>query len=410
MRNILTMSLPALLLACTGPEETPVEPDPCEVSGNICTWLGVPGEAKFSADDLSLSETWTYLPQDLVFLEDGTAIYPDFNNHRVRQVSPDGIVTTISGTGTLGDGPIGGDGCFGGCDAMASAWNHPTHVAVNPDEPGKVYVAAWHNSRINIIDTETNTLTWYAGTGGRFYADSDNLEEAVLDLPSSAVFGDDGTLYFSDQANHLIRKITPDGDLVDIAGSPRFPGFEGDGGPAIEALLHGHTDQKADPGSKLAIDGELLYIADTVNGVIRAIDLQTGTIDTIAGSYTSAGSATFIDAITEESYEADSGSIIGYSGDGGPALEAVLNTPRDIAVGIEGELYIADTKNNCVRVVVDGTIDTFAGRCGEAGGYEGDEGSALDAVLNEPFGVAVDYDGNVYVADTLNHIVRRIAR
>ncbi|MBX2799329.1 MAG: hypothetical protein KTR31_16760 [Myxococcales bacterium] len=382
--------------------------NPCESDGTICTWLGVPGEALFDEDGLHRLDSHSYLPQDIDFGPDGTAYFPDFNNHRVRRVTTKGIVDTISGTGTLGDGPIGSDGCWEPCNTMASAWNHPTQVAVHPQRPNEVWVAAWHNSRINVIDTEAETLTWYAGTGARFFGEADTLEEAILDLPSSLAFAPDGTLYFSDQANHIIRRISG-GQLETIAGQPRQPGFAGDGGPAIDASLHGHTDQKADPGSKLALDGDLLYVADTVNGVIRVVDLAEGTIDTFAGAYTSAGTETVVDAVTEKKTVVDAGSVAGYAGDGGPAIDAVFNTPRDVAVGIDGELYVADTKNHCVRVIADGQIDTFAGVCGESG-FSGDEGPATAALLNEPFGVGVDPDGNVYIADTLNQVIRRVRR
>jgi hypothetical protein len=409
--------LPTLLLAlaaCTG--DDPQDGPPCDQPGNICTWLGVPEQARGATQTTPREETWLNLPQDIAFTSDGTGYYPDFNNHRIRRVSPDGMVDTISGTTFLGDGPNDSGStanCWAGCDAPSSAWNHPTHVTVNPAAENEIWVAAWHNSRVNVIDTDANTMTWYAGNGGRNYGPGEPglLDTAVLDLPSSAVFASDGTLYFSDQANHMIRRITPDGMLEDVAGLVRHAGYSGDGGPAIEAELHGHTDQKADPGSKLEIDGDILYVTDTVNGMIRMIDLTDMTIHHVAGRYESLGTTTYVDAITGASYEADAGNVPGYDGDGGPAVDAKLNLPRDVAVGIDGELYIADTFNNCIRVVdTAGNIETFAGRCGEAEGYGGDKGPAVDATLNRPFGVAVDPDGNVYVSDTYNQIIRRIVK
>lgn len=410
----MTPILALAFVACTG--EEPENVPPCDQSGNICTWLGVPLTARAATQSTDRKETYLNLPQDITFASDGTAYYPDFNNHRVRRVGTDGMVDTISGTTFLGDGP-NTDGsvnnCFAdGCDAATSAWNHPTQVMVNPAAENEVWVAAWHNSRINIIDTTTNTMTWFAGNGGRNYSNGTpgDLSTVVMDLPSSVVFADDGTIYFSDQANHMIRRITPDDMIEDVAGQIRHAGYSGDGGPALDAELHGHTDQKADPGSKIDIDGDLLYITDTVNGMIRVIDLQTGTIDRVAGRYESLGTTTYTDAITGVPYEADAGNVPGFEGDGGDALEAKLNLPRDVAVGIDGELYIADTFNNCIRVVnTDGTIDTFAGECGSPQGYDGEKVAAKKALFNHPFGIAVDNEGNVYVADTGNHIIRRIA-
>jgi sugar lactone lactonase YvrE len=446
------------LAACEGDDEgTPPEEEiDCTTSGNACRWLGIPGAGAFTGEgtditDDPLTGTYLFLPQDLWFAPDGSAYYPDFNNHRIRKVQTDGTVVTVSGTGMLGDGPNDSGSvinCWTGCDADLSAWNHPTHVIGHPDEPTKLYVSAWHNSRLNIIDELAGTMTWYAGTGGRFYGGgldplsvTDGTPEtkvfkrelAVMDLPSAIAFGDDGTLYFADQANHMIRKIAPGSDRLEVfAGSivvdadpvtglpvagpasiHRQPGFEGDGGVATLAKLHGHTDQKADPGSKLIFDSanNRLILADTVNGVIRAVDIDTNIIDTIAGKYTSAGETTITDAINGETYTADSGSIPGYAGDGGPALEAVFNTPRDIALGIDGELYIADTKNNCVRVLnTDGTVDTFAGICGTTGQpWSGDGLAATEAALWDPFGVEVDAEGNVYIANSSEHIIVKVA-
>jgi len=462
-----------LLVACNGPSDDADTPgdtdtpgttnpvDQCEVSGNVCTWLGVPGVALFSPEGTDRSEdyptttdpggTFLYLPTDITFAADGTAYYPDFNNHRIRMVSTDNIVTTVSGTGMLGDGPNtdgSASNCWDpGCDALLSAWNHPTHVALDPSDAtqSKLYIAAWHNSRINVVDTLTTTMTWLAGTGGRFYAPGLDpttatlppdqqvfkLSLAVMDLPSSVAFGPDGTIYFSDQANHLIRKIAPGSTKVEIAVGQieatlhpvtmlptfiRTPGFEGDGGDALLAKLHGHIDQKADPGSRIVsdFDNNRLLIADTVNGVIRAYDFDTKIIDTIAGKYESSGDIIHVDAITGITTTIDEGSIAGFSGDGGPALEAVLNTPRDIAVGIDGEIYIADTKNHCVRVLnTDGTVDSFAGVCNPddlADLYSGDGGPALDAEFSDVFGVEVDAEGNVYIADSGNHIIRRVKK
>ncbi|MEQ1566778.1 MAG: hypothetical protein ABMA64_14140 [Myxococcota bacterium] len=408
--------LPLVALTACNPDPEPEPGDPCEQSGNICTWLGKPGVAGVSGEGLDRRKTWLYLPVDISFRADGTAVYPDYNNHRVRMIDPDGLVHTVSGTGMLGDGPntIGSvTNCWEGCDSLKSAWNHPTEAIFNPADDTQVWVAAWHNSRVNVIDTLANQMTWFAGTGGRSYgatdvdADGNFLDDAIMDLPSSLAFADDGTLYFADQANHLIRRINPDGSIEVVAGEPRHAGFDGDGGPASEAHLHGHTDQKADPGSKMALDGNLLYFTDTVNGVIRVIDLDTMTVDHVAGKYESLGLTTYVDAVTGVSYEADAGSVTGYVD--GPAEQAVLNTPRDIAVGIDGEIYVAEPKNNCVRVVgTDGVVSTFAGQCTGEPGFDGDGGPAADSVLNDPFGVSVDFEGNVYISDTNNHVIRRV--
>jgi DNA-binding beta-propeller fold protein YncE len=205
-------------------------------------------------------------------------------------------------------------------------------------------------------------------------------------------YSEDGQdLYFTDQANQLLRRLSADGRVHDVGGSQRTPGYAGDGGPVEDAEFHSSVGQAADPSNRIAVRGDLLYMIDSGNHILRVVDLTTGIIDRIAGVPTA-----------------------GYSGDGGPALEAQFSLPRDLALGIDGEIYIADTDNSCVRVIdVDGVVDTFAGRCAtdsSTADYAGDGGPAVDALLNRPFGIAVDPDGNVYVADTFNHAVRRIVR
>ena len=402
------------LVACGN---APADIDPCDVSGNICTWAGVPQIQRVGLEGVKATRSELNLPQDVSFGPDGSAYIPDFNNHRIRRVDPKGVIATISGTGFLGDGPQGSSTVF--------AWNHPTNIAVDPDNPSILHVAGWHNSRINRIDMSSNNSVFSCGTGGRDYAgDGDDALDAVLDLPSSIAFDDAGNLYISDQANQAIRRVRPDNTIELIAGSPGVElagawnsdptlpvedhiedataGYEGDGGPAIDALLFAEIGQQADPSSKLTVSDGMLYLADSGNNVIRTIDLDTMIIDRIAGV----------------PWHRDGIDLPAASdptaGDGGDALEAYLNNPRDVAVGIDGEVYIADTDNHCVRVVyANGEIDTFAGTCGAepqpGDAFVGEAEPAVDARLHAPYGVATDSDGNVYIADTKNQVIRRVA-
>lgn len=388
-QNLLVIA--ALLVGCGKDEgKGGVEGD-CVTPGNICTFAGMPLLQMFGPEGQLATESPLNLPQDITFAEDGTAYIPDFNNHRIRRIDTDGVMNTITGTGFLGDGPEG--------DAMIAAWNHPTNIAIDPNNPAILHVAAWHNSRINKVDTVAGTMTWEAGTGARQFAgEGTPAIEAILDLPSSVDFDDVGNLYVSDQANQLIRRITPDGNIETVAGQTRVPGYGGDGGPALAATLFAQVGQAADPSNKLDVDGDVLYFADSGNNIVRKIDLTAMTIDLVAGTqWTSA----------EDGIPADTA-----AGDGGAATAATLFNPRDVAVGIDGELYIADTDNHCIRVVRDGTIETFAGQCGvagDAGEFVGEMEPAVDALLRWPFGVATDFAGNVYIADYGNHVIRKVA-
>lgn len=377
------------LVACTHDPGEPPGDDPCAVSGAICTWMGKPGLAMLSGEGVSLSQAALYFPEDIVFAPDGSAYVPDFNNHRVREISPDGLVTTVAGTGVPGDGPRdGGDGCEEGCPAFSTDLWHPSQVALDPTRPDVLLVVAWHNHRLVEVDLVRETVTWVGGIGESGYG------KTLLSYPSSAAYTQDGTLFVSDQGNQLVRQWTGE-EFIDFAGVARKPGYGGDGGPAADALLHGHEDWIGGPTSKIEISGRTLWLADTLNGVIRAIDLDTGTIETAIGRFVPG---------------AEIGSLPSYSGDGGPAKKATFSVPRDITLGPDGALYVADSGNHCVRRVdPDGIVDVFAGTCGEAG-VEGDEGPALEAHLDFPSGVSFDAAGNLYIADANNHVIRRVAR
>lgn len=381
MRHSLLFVSLGVFAACSGEEEPEAFVSNCEEPGVVCTVSGTPGIASFGGEDLPAVESGMYLPIDLTFHEDGTAWVIDWNNHRIRQIDAEGIIRTVSGTGFLGDGPEG--------DARAAAYNHPTNLAFNPVDPNVLAIAAWHNSRIELLHLDTHELEFVAGTGDRNYNGEGEASTRFLDLPSSVTWDAAGeNLYFMDQANQLIRLLTPDGTVRDVCGHQRDPGYNGDGGPARDAVLHASTGQSADPSNRIEMFDGRLYIADSQNHVVRMID-ERGIIDTIAGL---------------------GGGEPAYDGDGGPALEARFALPRDLAIDADGEIFVADTDNSCIRVIhPDGIVDTFAGQC-DTRGFAGDNGPALDAVFDRPYGLAVDGEGNVFVADTYNHVIRKITR
>jgi sugar lactone lactonase YvrE len=349
-------------------------PAPCTpAGGRICTIAGLDGLAALGQDDVPATESYLYLPQDIDLGPDGSVYLLDWNNHRIRRIDGDGVITTIAGSGLIGDGPEG--------DARAASFNHPTNLGFDLD--GTMLVAAWHNSRVERIDLESLTLSFVAGDGTRSFAgDEGDAKLAKLDLPSSVAVDDDGTIYISDTANQRIRTVTSDGVIHTWAGDGTA-GYAGDGEDVSRAELNNAKGQAAAPGGRLTVANGTLYVADTLNQRIRAVNLDTRIIQTVAGN-----------------------GAPGFSGDGGAALEATLFSPTDVAVGPEGELYIADTENSCVRVVDgSGIIRTFAGICAEPD-YTGDGGPADGARLQKPYGIAVDDAGNVYIADTYNNAIR----
>lgn len=340
--------------------------------GKICTYLGT-GEAGLGDDGAHREDERLYLPQDLTFAADGQAYVLDWNNHRILAVGTDDIARQVVGTGELGDAPDG--------KALEVSLNHPTHLSNSPT--GTLIISAWHNSKIIEFDPKAGTLTTICGNGMRSYGgDGGPAKDAILDLPVATAFDSQGNMYITDQANQRIRRVGTD-HVIDTFVGNGMPGFSGDGGPAAMAQIKLPGGQAAPPAGRLAIDtAGNIFLADSANHRIRKID-PAGIITTYAGN----GDPT-------------------YGGDDGPATEASLSRPSDLELDADGNLYIADTDNSCVRKVdTDGIISTVAGQCGNPG-YGGDGGRAEAALLDRPYGIALGEDDALYIADTHNHRIR----
>ncbi len=275
-----------------------------------------------------------------------------------------------------------------------------------------------------------------AGNGNPGYSgDGSQATSADMNSPGNAVMDAAGNLYISDSNNNVVRKVAAGTGIISTIAGNRTAGFSGDGGVATSAQLSSPTG--------LALDGAgNLYISDILNNRIRKVAAGTGIISTYAGNGTLAYSGDNGPAISAgisypagivmdaagNLYIAESGSErirkvaastgtittvagngqYGYTGDGGAATSAELRDPTGVALDLAGNLYISDTYNNVVRKVAAGTgiITTVAGN-GTAG-YTGDGGPATGAELYLPYGVAVDTVGNLYVADTYNVVVRKV--
>lgn len=334
------------------------------------------GLAGYDGDDKLPTDTALYLPQDTTVGPDGLLYIVDWNNHRIRKVDEDGRIKTIAGSGELGQPS-------NDADALYAQFNHPTNIAF--DHEGRVLIASWHNSMVIRLDPATGRIAIIAGTGARaFGGDEGPATQAALDLPSSVAVTSTGDMVISDQANFRIRLLDPAGIIHTICGDGTA-GDTGDGGPALLARLKAEKGQSAPPAGRLVVDAQdRIYVADTGNHRVRLIDTDRS-IRTIVGTGTA-----------------------GYSGDDGAAIDAQLKFPRDLALSPNGTLYIADTGNSVVRVVrPDGTIDTLAGS-GEQG-FAGIGGPADSAQLNQPFGVSVAPNGQVYIADTHNHRILKVS-
>ncbi len=380
VRLVLVVGASAAVAAC-GKTPPTVDDDLYEeypgLPYGIMITLAGTGDPGRSAAGSGPLDTNLYFPQDVAVGPGGRTYILDWNNNRVVVID-NGIARPLIGNGEPGKALAG--------PALETGVDHPTHISF--DLQGRLVLSAWQNSTILRYDATSGRVEPIAGRGDRgFGGDGGPALEASLNLPSSTVFDPAGRMYISDQGNLRIRMVDLNGVISTVAGTGR-EGFSGDGGPAVLADLYAPTGDAAQPGGRIAMDGRgNLYIADTFNNRIRMVD-ATGRISTVAGG----GSI---------------GPTAGtYSGDSGPATQASLSRPSDVAVDAEGNLYIADTGNHCIRKVdTEGVITTLAGRCGEPG-FKGDSDHPRWGKLRSPFGVALDQEENLYIADTFNHRIR----
>ncbi len=387
---LLSLMLPLPLASCGGDPANPA-PDPsdeaCARPQAICTFAGT-GKPVFDGDGRQPLATSLDWPLDLDFAPDGRAYLLDWQNHRVRRIEADGRIATVMGNDLVGDGPPDqADLTAAGAPGTEVELNHPTDLGFMPD--GSVVVAAWHNHKIRRLDPVTGLVTVLAGSGPGKTGDGGPARQALFSQPKSVAIDGAGNIYVTDSRNQRVRRIDTAGMIAPVVGMGGMPGFEGEGtDPMLARFYLQQANENPEPGGNIALapDGRL-YIADTFNNRIRRVDFVAGTVETVAGNGTA-----------------------GFGGDGGPATEASLNLPRDLEIGPDGRLYIADTNNHRVRAVdlVTGTIETVAGN--GTRGFSGEGGPATQASLSRPFGIAFDGAGNLYVADTLNNRIRRISR
>jgi streptogramin lyase len=342
------------------------------------------------------------------------------------------IVTTVAGNGraafTAGSG-----------STSNFSIGQPFGVEVGPD--GKLYVTEVENHRVLRIDLAAKQVTTVAGSGRRGYAgDGGPATGAQLNEPYEVRFDRHGNMYFVEMQNHLIRRVDARSGVISTIAGTGKPGFAGDGGPAKAAMM-------SQPHS-IALGGDrYLYVADIGNHRIRRIDLESGTIDSIAGNGEKklpqdgqpvkdrpmlGPRALAFDrgklwiALREGhsvwSLDLASGRIKhvagtgrrGHSGDGGPAKQATFDGPKGIAVGPNGHVYVVDTENQAIRRIDPsansgaGAIATIAGGGPNRRGYGGDNGPPLQAQFDRPHGIAVAPDNTIYIGDTNNHRVRSI--
>ncbi len=477
-------------------------------SGTISTFAGT-GMRGFGGDGGSATSSMLALPVGVAVDSSGNVYIVDWFNHRVRKVDSSGNITTFAGSGTFPhNAGFGGDGG----SATSSLLSSPRGVAV--DGSGNVYIADRTNNRVRKVDS-SGTITTFAGTGtSGFGGDGGSATSSMLALPVGVAVDGSGNVYIADQGNNRIRKVdssgtistilaapaidTPQGVAVDGSGNVYVAEFSRvlkmdaltnevstlaagsfgiglDGVPAASSYLAFPRGVAADGSGNVYIsDSRRIRKVDS-SGVISTVAVRggagvavdrsgdvyfahaladrdeavskvgpSGNVSRVAG-----GGSGGDGALATSSYlwftwgvavdgsdnvyiaeydlsrirKVDASGIIstfagwsgtgfmeGFSGDGGSATSSLLSSARGVAVDGSGNVYIADTGNHRIRKVgASGLISTFAGSgTTTVGGFGGDGGAATSARLDNPYGVAVDGSGNVYIADRGNNRVRKV--
>ncbi len=340
----------------------------------ISTYGGTVGTPGYAGDGGPPSLAEFNQPMGLWFVN-GNLYIADQVNDRVRYVTG-GNVTTLAGDGSGG---------YSGDQATATNAELYSPTFLVTDTTGNLYIGDTQNDVVREINNTNGNIYTFAGDNGLgagYNGDGNGALSGQMNAPTGIAFDSAGNLYIADSNNNVIRIVwaanqaQPQGNINTFAGDTN-PDFAGDGGPAISAEMNHPTAIMFDSKGNL-------YIADTMNNRIRIIT-PNGNINTFAGNGTA-----------------------GYAGDGGLAVNAELYRPTGLAMDSTGNLYIADSFNNVIRVVLtSGLIYTVAGTGGIAG-YAGDGGPATLGQMNYPTGLAFDNMGDLLVSDTNNSLIRQL--
>ncbi len=337
-------------------------------AGGTLTVVAGGGDFVLPRDNVAATSTYVFSPSALAFDRAGNLFLSEEGWNLVRRVDASTrLIRAVAGTlDVLDGGP-----------ALNAPLSFPVGTAL--DAAGNLYIADTQHHRLRRVDSG-GVIRTVAGTGlADSSPDGGLASSSSLDFPLNVSVDARGNLYIT-EAFSVVRKVDAATQrLSTVAGLVHDSGFSGDGGPAVRAKLNIPVAAVADAAGNV-------YISDRDNHCIRRVD-TAGVIRTVAG------------VCTQE----------GYAGDGGPATQARLSYPRGLAFEANGNLLIADAGNSVVRRLIVGTgvIQRVAGK-GRVYGYSGDEGPALEAELAAPAGLAVDRGGNIYIADSDNHVVRLV--
>ncbi len=344
---------------------------PVFTKAQIITTIAGNGTRGYSGDGGPATIVQLDQPCSIAIDNSGSLYIVNAGTENIRKISSDGIITNVAG--------IQHECGYNGDNIPATAAQICKPHGIVTDHSGNVYFSEYENNTIRKISADGimhliagGTLKFGFCCIGTFI----EARNALLYHPNDITMDKYGNIYFADEGNNMIRKISTDGKITTVAGIG-YEGYAGDGGMATAAELN-------NPWGVAIDDNGNIFFSDTHNNVVRKVN-TAGIISTIAGNH-----------------------IAGYTGDGGRATAARLNKPQAIAIDKSGNLYITDKKDDVIRrVSADGIITTFAGT--GTNGYSGDGGMATNARLNMPSDIAIDNEGNVYIADDQNHVIRKVS-
>lgn len=327
------------------------------------------GVKGFSGDGGPATEAQLSFPTGIARGPDGALYVCDTLNHRIRKVTRDGKISIVAGTGNPGWSGDGGP-------ATAAKLHEPYEVRF--DSTGNIFWVERLSHSVRKYDAKTGIITTIAGTGtAGFSGDDGPATRAQLNEPHSIGFDKSGNLYICDVRNHRIRKVDmKNGKISTFAGTGEKKPTP-DGAVASTAPLNGPR--------ALDFDGSgNLWVALREGNAVYRIDARSGTVHHVAGTGKK-----------------------GFTGNGGPAKDAELSGPKGLAVGPQGNVFLADTESHSIRMldVANGTIKLIAGT-GVRG--DGQEHDPLACQLARPHGVFVDKDGSIFIGDSDANRVRVI--
>jgi len=431
---------------------SPSSTDVFELTNGLVLPFAGQGYGGFGGDKGPASQSILALPSGLAIDSKGNIYIVDPGNSRVRMVSPSGTITTFAGSGVKCEPNTAP--CGDGGPATQADFNLPMAIAF--DAQGNAYIADSFDNRVRVVNTQSSSITVFGVTvaagniatvAGSVNVSSNQCTNptsacgdggvatsALLYFPEGVGFDTAGNLYIADTRDNRIRIVNPTtGVITAFAGSGAICNIPtntcGDGAAALSAKMHFPTSVYLDSSNNI-------YVADSLDHKIRLVTASTSFISTVAGTgvggfngdgaattaelnipssvfLDSAGNLVIGDTGNQRVRQLSSGNIStvaggGNGGDNGLPTAATLANPYNVAEDSAGNLYIADTANNRIRKVLagGGSIVTVAGT--GIAGYTGDSGPATSATLNGPTGVTVDAHGNFWIADAGNLVIRRV--